>query len=161
MIQILDNSILEKQLFKPDQQVAVISGLPVNAMKTANFTLLHRIGQVKPFLFPKLKTWFEFNRSNSDRGGRIFSGGKTVQSCSREIVDIIDGGLVGIHVNQTGHKPIFRCASSSICMACQRSRGSYSLSNFFRTIFEPSKSSTSWVVPSSKSPIMISSRFGT
>ena len=46
MMQILDNRILEKQLFKPDQQVAVISGLPVNAMKTANFTLLHRIGQV-------------------------------------------------------------------------------------------------------------------
>ena len=46
MIQILDNRILEKQLFKPDQQVAVISGLPVYAMKKANFTLLHRIGQV-------------------------------------------------------------------------------------------------------------------
>ena len=46
MIQILDKRILEKRLFKPDQQVAVISGLPINAMKTANFTLLHRIGQV-------------------------------------------------------------------------------------------------------------------
>jgi pyruvate kinase len=46
MIQHLEDCILEKQLFQPGQQVAVISGLPVNAMKVANFTLLHTIGQV-------------------------------------------------------------------------------------------------------------------
>lgn len=45
MIQILDKRIEEKQLFRPGQQVAVISGLPVHAMKIANFTLLHTIGE--------------------------------------------------------------------------------------------------------------------
>ncbi len=46
MLQHLDARILEKNLFQPGQQIAVISGLPVNAMKVANFTLLHRVGQV-------------------------------------------------------------------------------------------------------------------
>jgi pyruvate kinase len=45
MLQHLDARILEKNLFQPGQQIAVISGLPVNAMKVANFTLLHRVGQ--------------------------------------------------------------------------------------------------------------------
>jgi pyruvate kinase len=43
MIQHLEKSILEKQLFQPGQQIAIISGLPVHAMKVANFILLHRI----------------------------------------------------------------------------------------------------------------------
>jgi pyruvate kinase len=45
MLQHLEARILEKQLFQQGQQIAVISGLPVHAMKVANFTLLHRIGQ--------------------------------------------------------------------------------------------------------------------
>ena len=45
MLHHLDARIQEKQLFKPGQQVAVVSGLPVHAMKVANFTLLHRVGE--------------------------------------------------------------------------------------------------------------------
>ncbi len=46
MISVLDQTILNEKIFKKGQQIAVISGLPINAMKKANFALLHTIGEI-------------------------------------------------------------------------------------------------------------------
>lgn len=44
MIQVLEQTILREKILEKGQQIAVISGMPVTAMKKANFALLHTIG---------------------------------------------------------------------------------------------------------------------
>lgn len=45
MIGVLERTILEEKILNKGQQIAVISGMPVTAMKKANFALLHTIGE--------------------------------------------------------------------------------------------------------------------
>lgn len=45
MISVLERTILREKILNNGQQIAVISGMPVNAMKKANFALLHTIGE--------------------------------------------------------------------------------------------------------------------
>ncbi len=44
MVQIVDNEIVKINGIQPGQQVAIISGLPVGAMRKPNFVLLHTVG---------------------------------------------------------------------------------------------------------------------
>jgi len=48
MLHCVDTSMIQNEMVKPGQQVVMICGFPVGAMRTPNMTLLHTVGSIQP-----------------------------------------------------------------------------------------------------------------